>query len=63
MGDALPRAAIPELIHHWESGAMPFDRLITTYPLDEITKAEHDMRQGWVVKPVLVRAASRSIQA
>jgi aryl-alcohol dehydrogenase len=56
MGDAVPRVAIPELIRHWESGAMPFDRLITTYPLDEITAAERDMREGRVVKPVLVPA-------
>jgi aryl-alcohol dehydrogenase len=56
IGDALPWVAIPELIRRWESGAMPFDRLITTYRLDEITKAEHDMREGRVVKPVLVPA-------
>jgi aryl-alcohol dehydrogenase len=54
MGDAIPSVAIPELIRHWESGALPFHRLITTYPLDAIVEAEHDVRAGRVVKPVLV---------
>ena len=54
MGDTIPSVAIPELIRHWESGALPFERLITTYPLDAIVEAERDVRAGRVVKPVLV---------
>jgi aryl-alcohol dehydrogenase len=54
MGDAIPSVAIPELIRYWESGALPFERLITTYPLDAIVEAERDVRAGRVVKPVLV---------
>jgi aryl-alcohol dehydrogenase len=32
---------------------LPFDRMVTFYPLEEISKAVEDMEKGIVLKPVL----------
>lgn len=54
MGDAVPKLLIPRLIDLWEQGRFPFDRLVTTFPLDEIDQAEKAMHAGDVIKPVLL---------
>lgn len=56
-GDAVPRRTIPELIELWRQGRFPFDRLVSTFPLERINEAEQAMARGDVVKPVLVPAA------
>ncbi|MEU8799148.1 NAD(P)-dependent alcohol dehydrogenase [Spirillospora sp. NPDC048819] len=53
-GDAVPQTFIPKMIELWRQGRFPFDRLITSYPLDQINQAEADAQSGKVVKPVLV---------
>ncbi|MFG1998525.1 NAD(P)-dependent alcohol dehydrogenase [Spirillospora sp. NPDC048911] len=53
-GDAVPQLFIPRLVKLWRQGRFPFDRLITTYPLDQINQAEADSMSGKVVKPVLL---------
>ncbi|MEU8344562.1 NAD(P)-dependent alcohol dehydrogenase [Spirillospora sp. NPDC048832] len=53
-GDAVPHTFIPTMIELWRQGRFPFDRLITTYPLDQINQAEADTTSGKVVKPVLI---------
>ncbi|WP_433475205.1 NAD(P)-dependent alcohol dehydrogenase [Spirillospora sp. CA-142024] len=53
-GDAVPHTFIPKMIELWGQGRFPFDRLITTYPLDQINQAEADTTSGKVVKPVLI---------
>ena len=53
-GDAVPNLLIPRIIDLWKQGRFPFDRLITQYSLDEINQAEHAMKAGTVIKPVLV---------
>ena len=53
-GDAVPQLLIPRLIDLWQQGRFPFDRLITTYPLNRINQAEADAASGRSVKPVLV---------
>lgn len=53
-GDAVPQTFIPRMIDLWRQGSFPFDRLITTYPLDQINQAEADTLSGKVVKPVLL---------
>ncbi|MFD5558597.1 NAD(P)-dependent alcohol dehydrogenase [Streptomyces sp. NPDC127068] len=53
-GDSVPHILIPRLVSLWEGGRLPFDRLIRTYPLDDIRQAEEDMRAGEVVKAVLL---------
>ncbi|TDC58166.1 NAD(P)-dependent alcohol dehydrogenase [Actinomadura sp. KC345] len=53
-GDAVPQTFIPRMIELWRQGRFPFDRLITSYPLDQINQAEADTQSGKVVKPVLI---------
>jgi aryl-alcohol dehydrogenase len=52
-GDAIPDLFIPKLIELYGQGKLPFDRMITFYPFDEINQAVEDMEKGTVVKPVL----------
>ncbi|MBN9739138.1 MULTISPECIES: NAD(P)-dependent alcohol dehydrogenase [unclassified Pseudonocardia] len=53
-GDAVPQLFLPRLIELWRQGRFPFDRLVTTYPLAEIDRAEHDAASGATIKPVLI---------
>lgn len=53
-GDSDPEIFIPELVEHFKNGRLPFDRLITTYPLSEINQAISDQHTGKCVKAVLV---------
>ncbi|MGE0217731.1 NAD(P)-dependent alcohol dehydrogenase [Mycolicibacterium sp.] len=53
-GDAVPQLFIPKLIELWRLGRFPFDRLVTTYPLDKINDAEADSLSGVTVKPILI---------
>ena len=52
-GDAIPELFIPRLIELYSQGRLPFDRLITFYPFDDINQAVEDMEKGRVIKPVL----------
>jgi len=52
-GDSVPELFIPELIELYRQGRFPLDRLIRTYPFNEINQACEDARSGRVVKPVL----------
>ncbi|NDV10364.1 NAD(P)-dependent alcohol dehydrogenase [Rhodococcus sp. IEGM 248] len=53
-GDAVPQLLLPRLIELWRQDRFPFDRLIRTYPLSEITAAEADAASGATIKPVLL---------
>jgi aryl-alcohol dehydrogenase len=53
-GDSTPAQTIPRLLDLHRRGLLPFDRLITHYPLDEINRAADDTETGDVVKPVLL---------
>lgn len=52
-GDAVPQEFIPQLIALWQAGQFPFDRLIRTYPFEQINEAVADSRSGVTIKPVL----------
>ncbi len=52
-GNSNPEIFIPELINYYQNSAFPFDKLITFYPFDEISKAFHDSEEGKCIKPVL----------
>ena len=52
-GDAIPDLFIPKLIELYSQGRLPFDRLISFYPFEDINKAVKDMEEGRVIKPVL----------
>ena len=53
-GDSDPLTMIPALLEMYAAGTLPLDRLITTYPFDELNTAVADVVAGAVVKPVLV---------
>ena len=53
-GDSDPQTFIPELIVHREAGRFPFERLIATYPLDDINEAIEAQLRGDCVKAVLI---------
>lgn len=53
-GNAVPQLFLPKLVNLWRCGRFPIDKLITTYPLDQIDAAERDVAAGTVVKPVLL---------
>lgn len=52
-GDANPRTFLPMLIDYWRQGRFPFDRLISAYRFEEISRAFRDCEAGTVIKPVL----------
>lgn len=52
-GDADPQIFLPQLIDLYRAGRFPFDRLISTYPLDRINEAVADQHAGHCVKVVL----------
>ncbi|GAA3669290.1 NAD(P)-dependent alcohol dehydrogenase [Microbacterium marinilacus] len=53
-GDAVPQLFIPELIALHRAGQFPYDRLVKTYPFDDIATAFADSESGEVLKPVVV---------
>lgn len=53
-GDSVPQLFIPKLIRFYLAGQFPFDKLIQTYPFEEINAAAADAEAGGVIKPVLV---------
>jgi len=53
-GDSIPQEFIPKLIDLYQQKKFPLDKLITTYPLDDIEIAIKDMEQGKALKPVLI---------
>ncbi|MFS0696933.1 NAD(P)-dependent alcohol dehydrogenase [Streptomyces nitrosporeus] len=55
-GDSDPGRFVPELIGLYRRGLFPVDRLVTTFPFEEIGAAVAAMRDGSVVKPVLTFA-------
>lgn len=53
-GDSDPDKFIPEMVALYRDGKFPFDRLITTYRLDEINTAVSDQHAGRCIKPVMI---------
>jgi aryl-alcohol dehydrogenase len=52
-GNSNPEIFIPELIEYYKKSAFAFDKLITFYPFEEISKAFHDSEEGKCIKPIL----------
>jgi aryl-alcohol dehydrogenase len=61
-GDAVPATFVAEMIEMYRSGAFPFDRLITTYPFEQINDAIHAVHAGKVIKAVLTFGDASSSQ-
>lgn len=53
-GDSDPDSFIPEMVEWFLQGKLPFDRMITTYPLSEINRAVRDHKNGQSLKAVLL---------
>lgn len=52
-GNAVPQTFVPQLMSLWAAGVFPFERLITTYPFDQLDQAIEDTRTGKAVKAVV----------
>ncbi|KAK0725107.1 chaperonin 10-like protein [Lasiosphaeris hirsuta] len=59
-GDSVPSVSIPLMIDLWRQGKFPFDKLLTLYEFGELHRAIQDVKDGNVVKPVLVNLRYRS---
>jgi aryl-alcohol dehydrogenase len=55
-GEGRSLQLIPGLLDLWRQGRFPFDRLVTTFPLERINDAFAAAHEGAVVKPVLAMA-------
>lgn len=56
-GDSVPRLLIPQLIELFRAGRFPFDRLVRTYPFEDLNQAVADSEAGRAVKPVVLYPA------
>ncbi len=54
LGESVPGRFIPKLIDWYQQGRFPVDRLVETYPLDDINEAFGASTSGRVIKPVVV---------
>ncbi len=52
-GHSVPRAFIPKLLDYYRAGRFPVDKLIHTYPFEEINAAFAASHRGDVIKAVL----------
>lgn len=53
-GWSLPNVFVPRLFDLWRQGRFPIDRIIQTYPFDQINAAVDASAAGEVIKPVVV---------
>ncbi|MBT2750064.1 MULTISPECIES: NAD(P)-dependent alcohol dehydrogenase [unclassified Lysobacter] len=53
MGDAAPKAFIPQLIELFVQGRFPVDALVRFYPIEEINQAIEDSLSGETIKAVI----------
>ncbi|MGH3951158.1 MAG: hypothetical protein ACRDSE_18920 [Pseudonocardiaceae bacterium] len=55
-GDSVPTVFIPRRVDLFKQGRFPLDKLITTYPFENINDAVHDSEEGLAIKSVLTFA-------
>src|SRR6476620_1182413 len=53
-GDAVPQEFLPRLLEMHARGELPVDKLIRTYPFEDIATAVADAVSGATIKPVLI---------
>jgi aryl-alcohol dehydrogenase/geraniol dehydrogenase (NAD+) len=53
-GDADPQSFIPQMLDWYKAGKFPFERLVKTFPFDQINEAAHASENGSAIKPVLL---------
>lgn len=54
VGDLVPALQIPRMLELYRAGRFPFDKLIRTYPFEELNEAVADSLAGRTVKPVVL---------
>lgn len=52
-GDSIPQTFIPELVRLYKVGKFPVDKIITTYPFEDINRAFEESHGSDVIKAVL----------
>jgi aryl-alcohol dehydrogenase len=52
-GDSEPDVFLPRLIEHWREGRLPLEKLVKTFPFDQINSAIEAQHHGDCVKVVL----------
>ncbi|WP_073076380.1 NAD(P)-dependent alcohol dehydrogenase [Sporobacter termitidis] len=52
-GCSVPQIFIPQLLEYYKKGMFPFDRLITYYDFEDISRAFEDTHKGKVIKAIL----------
>lgn len=57
-GDSEPQAFIGEMVRLHLDGRFPFQRLVKTYPFEDINRAVDDLHHGRCIKAVLLTGAS-----
>lgn len=53
-GDADPQTFIPRLVDLYKAGRLPLDRIVQTFPFDQINEAMAAAERGTAIKPVVV---------
>jgi aryl-alcohol dehydrogenase len=53
-GDSIPQTFIPALIELYKSGRFAFDKMVKTYPFDQLQQAVEDSEAGTTIKGVVV---------
>jgi aryl-alcohol dehydrogenase len=53
-GNSVAQTFIPYLLDLYRQGMLPIDRLVTTFPFEQINEAFEANRAGRVIKPVAV---------
>lgn len=53
-GDSNPQTFIPELLDYYAAGEFPFDKMVKTYPFEDINQAVADHEAGDTVKAILL---------
>jgi aryl-alcohol dehydrogenase len=56
-GDADPQELIPRLVAWHQDGRLPMEKVVRTFPLEQLNEAVAQMRDGSVIKPVLLPAS------
>ena len=52
-GDADPKSFIPQMLDWYKAGKFPFEKLIKSFPFDQINEAAKASEDGTAIKPVL----------
>jgi aryl-alcohol dehydrogenase len=53
LGDQIPQIFMPQLIQFHRDGRFPYDKLIRSYPFEDLNEACKDAESGQVTKPVI----------